>query len=74
VTVKLNTTPGFGFDGPLSRNREVGPGFTMMVFEVPVIERFTESVAVIVCGPAVFSAKLKLPVPFVNGPSPDELT
>ena len=46
----------------------VGPVtvLTVMVLEVPVIEAVTVSVAVIVCGPAVFNVAWKFPTPLVS--------
>jgi hypothetical protein len=39
---------------------------TVMLFEAPVIDEVTKSVAVIVCEPAVFSVALNVPVPPVS--------
>ena len=41
-------------------------GLTVMLFEVPVIDGVTVSVAVMVREPAVISVALNVPVPLVN--------
>ena len=39
---------------------------TAIAFDVPVIDAFTVSVAVIVCAPLVLSVALKVPTPLVS--------
>jgi hypothetical protein len=51
---------------PKPRNVWQGGTVTTIAFDVPVIEAFPVSVAVMVCGPPVFSVAEKVPVPLVN--------
>jgi hypothetical protein len=72
LTVSLGTdSPGTASAG-LSGWLMKGTGFAaaealaLIVFEVPVIDAVTVSVAVIVCPPTDFSAAGKVPVPFTS--------
>ena len=53
-------------DGALTAKCVAAAALTAMLFDVPVIELFTESVAVIVCVPDVFSVAENVPVPLVS--------
>src|SRR5260370_23424925 len=73
---KPATTPGLlgGYPEMASLTGEFG--LTVIVGEAWVMVSVTVSVAVIVCGPAVFKVALKLPVPLasvesVGRPPPD---
>ena len=60
--------------GAETTNRAVGPGLTVMLPEVPVIEEFTVSVAVMVWLPACLKPTLNVPTPLVSVASPVALT
>jgi hypothetical protein len=66
VTVKFNAVPGVAVPGAETEKCVAAAALTVIVAEVPVIEPFTVSVAVIVCGPLVFSVAENVPVPFVS--------
>jgi hypothetical protein len=66
VTVKLNDVPAVCGVVAETIKRVVGPGFTVTGLLVPVMDDVTESVAVMVCVPAVLKTKLNVPVPFVS--------
>jgi hypothetical protein len=67
VTVKLNALPAVADAGAETAKCVAAPAATtVIVFDVPVIEAFPVSVAVMACGPAVFSVAENVPVPLVN--------
>lgn len=66
VTEKLKAAPAVCGDDAETIKCVVGPGFTVMGLLVPVMDGVTESVAVMVCMPAILNAKLNIPVPFVR--------
>ena len=66
VTVKLKAVPAVCGDDAETTNVVVGPGVSVMTLLVPVIEEFTESVAVMVNVPDFLGATLNEPVPFVS--------
>ena len=61
-------------EGAETKNRTVGPGLTVMLFDVPVMEEVTVSVAVMVWVPACLFATLKVPAPLMSVESPVALT
>jgi len=66
VTVKVNPVPAVVVAGAETLNRAAGPVFTVISPEVPVIDEWTVSVAVIVRIPWVFSVVPNDPVPDVR--------
>ena len=66
VTVKLKALPAVALLGALNANDTASPPLTTMVPLVPVTLLATESVAVTVRFPEVFSVTLNIPLPFDN--------
>ena len=66
MTVKLNAEPAVADAGALTVKCVAAAGLTLMLFDVPVIDDATVSVAVIVCEPAVLSVALKVPTPLLS--------
>jgi len=65
VTVKLKEVPAAAA-GALTDKLVAAPGLMLIELEVPLIEWVTVSVAVMVCGPAVFKVAEKVPIPLVS--------
>jgi hypothetical protein len=63
VTVRLNAVPAVAVLGALTAKCVAGEVLMVMALEVPVIEAFAVSMAVMVCVPAVFSVAENVPVP-----------
>ena len=64
--MKLNATLPLAVAGADTVKCVAAAGLTVIVFEVPVIEPVTVSVAVMVRAPAVLSVAENVPTPFVN--------
>ena len=63
-TVKVNALPAVADAGAETEKCVAGLAATLIVFDVPVIEEFAVSVAVMVWLPAVRSVAENVPVPF----------
>ena len=66
VTVKLKAVPAVAEEGAETEKWVAAPALTAMLPEVPVMEEFPVSVAVMVWLAAIFNVALKVPVPPVN--------
>ncbi len=67
VSVKLKAVPAVAEAGAVTEKCVAAAGaLTLIEFELPVMEAVTESVAVMVWLPAVFSVAEKVAVPFVS--------
>ena len=66
VTVKPNAVPDVDDDGADTAKWVAAPRPTAIELEVPAIEEFAVSVAVIVQTPVVLSVAEKVPAPFVR--------
>jgi hypothetical protein len=66
VTVMLIAVPAVAVAGAETVKCVAAGELTVIVPDVPVIAVVSESVAVIVCGPAVFSVAENVPTPFVS--------
>ncbi len=66
VTVKLRAVPAVAVAGAVMEKWDAAPPPTLIESEVPAMEAVTESVAVMVWPPIVFSVAEKVAVPFVR--------
>lgn len=66
VTVRLFVTYAVTGDGTLRMRREVVPGATAMLFDVPNSVDTAVSITETVCAPDVFGVTEKVPVPLDN--------
>ena len=79
VTVTLTAEPAVAIPGALTEKCVAAPAATVMVAEVPVMDKVTVSVAVTALEPGVSRVTGNVPVPFVrvvsagNTAAPSEL-